>query len=80
MKSWMPAKSVDMVKFLGRSDLKEFVPINEQLAEWGGPVNYQFIFEPEFLPATGSMAVPGQSDDARKKVATIYLLVFLAMH
>ncbi len=65
----MPGKSADLVKFVSRSDLKDFVPINEQLVEWGGQINYQFVFEPEFLPATGSVAINGQQyDDARKKV------------
>ncbi|KAK4004350.1 motile sperm domain-containing protein 2 [Daphnia magna] len=68
IKSWMPAKSVNMVKFVGRSDLKDFVPVTEQLAEWGGSVNYHFVFEPEFLPASGPVNLNGQFDDSRKKV------------
>ncbi|EFX68040.1 motile sperm domain-containing protein 2-like [Daphnia pulex] len=68
IKGWMPAKSVNMVKFVGRSDLKDFVPVTEQLAEWGGPVNYHFVFEPEFLPAAGPVNLNGQFDDSKKKV------------
>ena len=64
----MPGKSADMVKFVGRSDLKDYVPFEQQLSDWGGPLNYQFVFEPEFLPATGSVITNGQYDDARKKV------------
>lgn len=75
VKSWMPGKSADLVKFVSRSDLKDFVPVNEQLVEWGGQINYQFVFEPEFLPATGSVAINGQQyDDARKKVRKKYIL------
>lgn len=64
----MPGKSADLVKFVGRSDLKDFVPVSEQLSEWGGPVNYTFSFEPEFLPATGPVTLNGHIDDAKKKV------------
>ena len=64
----MPGKSVDMVKFVGRSDLKDYVPFSEQLVEWGGEVKFHFVFEPEFLPATGPTTINGQFDDARKKV------------
>lgn len=68
VKSWMPGKSVDMVKFVGRSDLKDFVPISEQLSEWGGDIHYSFVFEPEFFnPATGSTTI-SHFEDARKKV------------
>ena len=64
----MPGKSADLVKFVGRSDLKDYVPVAEQLSEWGGSDNYHFIFEPEFLPAAGPVTLNGQIDDAKKKV------------
>lgn len=72
VKSWMPGKSADLVKFVGKSDLKDFVPVEQQLLEWGGPIKYQFVFEPEFLPASGSVVTNGQFDDARKKVTHPY--------
>jgi len=68
VKSWMPGKSVNMVKFVSRSDLKDMVPQCEQLVEWGGDVNYHFVFEPEFLPAAGPTTNNANCDDARKKV------------
>lgn len=63
------------MKFVGRSDLKDFVPINEQLVEWGGQVNYHFVFEPEFLPAAGPVNLNGTFDDSKKKVRFLVLNV-----
>jgi len=64
----MPAKAVGLIKFAGRSDLKDLVPVCDQLVEWGGEKSYHFVFEPEFLPAAGPTTINGQYDDARKKV------------
>jgi len=68
IKAWMPGKSAELVKFVGRADLKDYVPVEEQLAEWGGPVSYHYVFEPEFLPAAGPVTLNGQIDDSKKKV------------
>jgi len=68
VKQMMPAKAVSLIKFSGRSDLKELVPVCEQLVEWGGEKSYHFVFEPEFLPAAGPTTINGQFDDSRKKV------------
>lgn len=68
VKSWLPGKSAELVKFVSRSDLKEFVPPGEQLVEWGGTVQYHFVFEPEFLPAAGPVTLNGQIEDSKKKV------------
>ena len=65
----MPGKSAELVKFVGRADLKDYVPVEEQLAEWGGPVSYHYVFEPEFLPAAGPVTLNGQIDDSKKKVS-----------
>ena len=57
------------MKFCGRSDLKEYVLPADQLVEWGGQLNYHFVFEPEFLPAAGPTHINGE--DSRKKVNPI---------
>ena len=53
--------------------------INSLFRFRGGEVQYTFVFEPEFLPATGSTTINGQYDDARKKVVKIYV-VLLQIH
>lgn len=72
----MPAKAVSLIKFSGRSDLKELVPVCEQLVEWGGEKSYHFVFEPEFLPAAGPTTINGQFDDSRKKVRPVSILQY----
>ena len=73
----MPAKAVGLIKFAGRSDLKDLVPVCDQLVEWGGEKSYHFVFEPEFLPAAGPTTINGQYDDARKKVSLTWACVHL---
>ena len=57
----------------------EWMLINSLFRFRGGEVQYTFVFEPEFLPATGSTTINGQYDDARKKVVKIYV-VLLQIH
>lgn len=46
IKTWLPEKFVDRVKFQDKKTLKDYIDLDNQLAEWGGTDNYVFKFEP----------------------------------
>ena len=56
IKGWLPPRFVDRVKFLNKKTLKEFIDVDNQLAEWGGKDKYTYKFEPEILPAAEASA------------------------
>ncbi|CAH2064865.1 unnamed protein product, partial [Iphiclides podalirius] len=47
IKSLLPAKAVEKMKFVAKDTLKEYVPPEQALACWGGKDNYAFEFVPE---------------------------------
>ncbi|XP_045463540.1 motile sperm domain-containing protein 2-like [Harmonia axyridis] len=47
IKSWLPEKAVKKIKFVSRSDLKDWVPLDQALVCWGGEDNYSFSFVSE---------------------------------
>ncbi|KAI5735721.1 hypothetical protein M8J77_021856 [Diaphorina citri] len=47
IKSWLPAKAVEKIKFVNKSSLKDFVLPKYALTSWGGEDNYVFVFESE---------------------------------
>ncbi|CAB0000597.1 unnamed protein product [Nesidiocoris tenuis] len=51
IKSWLPAKAVQKIKFVNRGTLKEYVEPSQALKAWGGTDEYQFVFTPEPSPA-----------------------------
>ena len=73
IKSWLPGKTAELVKFVSRSDLKEWIPVSEQLKEWGGKVEYKFAFEPEPIPAP--VVITTNEADNRKKVGLIIRII-----
>ncbi|XP_063244503.1 motile sperm domain-containing protein 2-like isoform X2 [Bacillus rossius redtenbacheri] len=63
IKTWLPAKAVQKIKFLNKTTLKEYVEPDQALRCWGGNDDYVFTFVPEQL------ALPvDRADDSRKKV------------
>lgn len=59
IKSWLPPKAVQKIKFLSKSNLKEYVAPEQALKSWGGLDEYVFEFVPE--------AARGPSVEAERK-------------
>ncbi|XP_046390062.1 motile sperm domain-containing protein 2-like [Ischnura elegans] len=64
IKSMLPAKGVERLRVVNKSNLKEYVDPENALKCWGGKDDYEFVFESEQLPPPKS----GRGDDTRKKV------------
>lgn len=47
IKSWLPSKAIQKIKFVNKSTLKEYVDPNDALKCWGGNNEYIFSFVPE---------------------------------
>lgn len=47
IKTWLPEKAVEKIKFLKRDTLKDYVEPDQALKCWGGNDNYTFVFVPE---------------------------------
>lgn len=59
----MPEKAREKIKMLKKSELKEIVPVEQQMTSWGGSVDYTFSFvEPDTTSNTS------QSTSTNKKV------------
>ncbi|XP_069671502.1 motile sperm domain-containing protein 2-like [Periplaneta americana] len=64
IKSWLPAKAVQKIKFVNKSNLKDYVEPDQALKCWGGLDDYTFTFVPE-----QRAVVPNDRlDDSKKKV------------
>ncbi|XP_011168467.1 motile sperm domain-containing protein 2 isoform X2 [Solenopsis invicta] len=44
IKSWLPAKAIPKIKFVNKSNLKDFVNANDAMKCWGGNNDYTFKF------------------------------------
>lgn len=55
IKSILPEKAVAKMKFLNKSSIKDFVPLEGALACWGGQDDYVFSFVPYSKPVTASI-------------------------
>ncbi|CAH0547264.1 unnamed protein product [Brassicogethes aeneus] len=47
IKSWLPEKAIEKIKFLSKKDIFTYVPEDQALTCWGGSDPYQFSFIPE---------------------------------
>ncbi|KAF7385774.1 motile sperm domain-containing protein 2-like [Vespula maculifrons] len=52
IKSWLPAKAIPKIKFVNKSNLKDFVDPNDILKYWGGTNDYTFTFVSEERTST----------------------------
>lgn len=52
IKSWLPAKAIPKIKFVNKSNLKDFVDPNDILKYWGGTNDYIFTFVSEERTST----------------------------
>lgn len=50
MKTWLPEKAVEKIKFVSRKDIKTYVPLDQALKCWGGDNPYTFNFVPLKTP------------------------------
>lgn len=66
IKSLLPEKAVKKLKMIKKAELKEFVPIDQQLQCWGGTDDYVFSFMPETPAADTSN---NNSSMSNKKVS-----------
>lgn len=72
IKSWLPEKARQKIKMLKKSDLKEYVPIDQQLSCWGGTDDYVFTFEESKTFGTPG-GTPLNNNSSNKKVIYIFL-------
>jgi hypothetical protein len=68
IKSWLPAKAVQKIKFVNKTNLKDYVEADQALKCWGGLDDYSFTFVPE----QRSAAPNDRLDDSKKKVVQKY--------
>ena len=47
IKTWLPPKSVEKIKFIDKKSVVDFVPQDQQLIGWGGKDEYDGTFVPE---------------------------------
>ncbi|XP_060534835.1 motile sperm domain-containing protein 2-like isoform X2 [Cylas formicarius] len=47
IKSWLPEKAVQRIRFISKKDIDTYVPLKEALRCWGGENDYVFSFIPE---------------------------------
>ena len=64
IKSWLPAKAIPKIKFVNKSNLKEYVDPSIALKCWGGESDYTFTFVSE--DQTNSILVNGKIDNNKK--------------
>ncbi|CAH2000838.1 unnamed protein product [Acanthoscelides obtectus] len=50
IKSWLPPKAVEKIKFVSTKDISSYVPVEHALTCWGGNSTYEFKFVPESVP------------------------------
>lgn len=66
IKTLLPAKAVDKMKFVTKSNVKDYIDSEFLLKSWGGKDPYVFQFEPE--QQKNVLPVLSSSEDNRKKV------------
>lgn len=74
IKSWLPAKAIPKIKFVNKSNLKEYVDPNIALKSWGGKSEYTFTFVPE--EQSNLNTINGKFDN-NKKVFLYFVYNFL---
>lgn len=72
IKSWLPEKAVQRIKFLKKNNIDEFVPLDQALTCWGGNDDYTFSFVSEKVQENGTgdavvQSTPGNNRKVIKK-------------
>ena len=68
IKTWLPPKSVEKIKFVDKKNLSEYVTNDQMLTGWGGKDDYDGTFEPEVQAANGEV------DSKKVSYAMLYLV------
>lgn len=76
IKTWLPEKAVQRIKFLKKGGIDEYVPLDQALKCWGGNDDYVFSFESENVAQDTSAGDGVQNTPAsNRKVG--FLSIFL---
>ncbi|KAJ8954593.1 hypothetical protein NQ318_003124 [Aromia moschata] len=68
IKSWLPEKAIEKIKFVSKKDIKTYVPLDQALVSWGGQDNYVFSFIPEVAPEKEKSVNESWASNNNKKV------------
>lgn len=66
IKTWLPEKAIERIKFLKRANIQEFVPLDQALKSWGGLDEYTFSFVPEVIDTSANSTLPVVANNNRK--------------
>ncbi|KAK3854841.1 hypothetical protein Pcinc_038699 [Petrolisthes cinctipes] len=67
IKTWLPPKSIEKIKFVDKKSLKEFVSPDQALKGWGGLDDYEYQFEAELTHTqAGVKTIPNGDVDGKK--------------
>lgn len=67
IKTWLPEKAVQRIKFLKKGGIDEYVPLDQALKCWGGNDDYVFSFEPEMPQENGGAGDAVQNTPANNR-------------
>lgn len=72
IKSWLPARAVQKIKFMYKNNIREYVNPNRLLASWGGEDDYVFEFVPESRGdlSSSSTQVSAKIEETKKKTVS----------
>lgn len=82
VKTWLPEKAVQRIKFIKKGGIEEYVPLDQALKCWGGNDDYVFSFESELSQekdAAGDAVQSTPANNRKVRITTqksIYSLVF----
>lgn len=71
IKSWLPARAVQKIKFINKGTIREYVNPNRMLVSWGGEDDYAFDFSPEMrfdLSSTSTQV--SKMEETKKKTVS----------
>mgnify|MGYP003729754047 CR=1 FL=1 len=79
IKSWLPARAVQKIKFINKSSIKEYVSPYKMLPHWGGDDNYEFKFVPEVRIEFSNLSCSPSSsklDETKKKTVSLLHVLY----
>ncbi|XP_018572291.1 motile sperm domain-containing protein 2-like [Anoplophora glabripennis] len=66
VKSWLPEKAIEKIKFVSKKDITTYVPPDQALKCWGGENDYSFSFVPEVILENGKVGGTVPSNNNKK--------------
>ena len=83
IKSWLPARAVQKIKFINRNSIKEYVNSNKMLPNWGGEDDYSFAFVPEvrieFANSSCSPYSTKTEETKKKSVSSVNMVISMGL-